>query len=191
VAVAHFAERYGLFVIICLGESIVAIGISATKQPLTFHVLLAVGLCLSITIGLWWSYFEELADTAEQRLRVHDDPVLAAADGYSYLHLLLVAGIITFAVGAKLLVTAGGHPLDTAGRLGLCVGVAVYLVGQAAFRWRMTGTLEPRKVIVAAVLIGLGQFGGALAGWAIAAIVTAVLAAVSVAETGRARLSRA
>ena len=28
VAVAHFAERYGLFVIICLGESIVAIGVA-------------------------------------------------------------------------------------------------------------------------------------------------------------------
>ena len=26
VAVAHFAERYGAFVIICLGESIVALG---------------------------------------------------------------------------------------------------------------------------------------------------------------------
>ena len=31
VAVAHFAERYSLFVIICLGESIVAIGLSANE----------------------------------------------------------------------------------------------------------------------------------------------------------------
>ena len=33
VAVAHFAERYGLFVIICLGESIVAIGVGRQRQP--------------------------------------------------------------------------------------------------------------------------------------------------------------
>ena len=36
VAVAHFAERYGLFVIICLGESIVAIGVGrprAARSP--------------------------------------------------------------------------------------------------------------------------------------------------------------
>ena len=34
VAVAHFAERYGLFVIICLGESIISIGAGASGQPL-------------------------------------------------------------------------------------------------------------------------------------------------------------
>lgn len=33
VAVAHFSERYGLFVIICLGESIVAIGVGANSRP--------------------------------------------------------------------------------------------------------------------------------------------------------------
>ena len=32
VAVAHFAERYSLFVIICLGESIVAIGVGARQR---------------------------------------------------------------------------------------------------------------------------------------------------------------
>ncbi len=34
VAVAHFAERYGLFIIICLGESIVAIGVGAGGHDL-------------------------------------------------------------------------------------------------------------------------------------------------------------
>ena len=34
VAVAHFAERYSLFIIICLGESIVAIGVGASEEAL-------------------------------------------------------------------------------------------------------------------------------------------------------------
>ena len=58
-------------------------------------------LGLLITIGLWWTYFDRFAQVAEARLREHDDPVLAAADAYSYLHLLLVAGIIVFAVGRQ------------------------------------------------------------------------------------------
>ena len=35
VAVAHFAERYGAFVIICIGESIVAVGVGIAERPLT------------------------------------------------------------------------------------------------------------------------------------------------------------
>ena len=50
---------------------------------------------------MWWTYFDRFAAAAEDRLRAHQDPVLAAADGYSYLHLLIVAGIITFAVGVR------------------------------------------------------------------------------------------
>jgi low temperature requirement protein LtrA len=101
VAVAHFAERYSLFIIICLGESIVGIGVGAEGRPLDVEVVSAVALSLLITIGLWWTYFDRFAATAEERLRTYDDPVLTAADAYSYLHLLLVAGIIVFAVGAK------------------------------------------------------------------------------------------
>src|SRR5947209_18659842 len=69
VAVAHFAERYSLFVIICLGESIVAIGVSARGEPVTTALVAAVSLGLLITIGLWWTYFEGFARTAEERLR--------------------------------------------------------------------------------------------------------------------------
>ena len=61
--------------------------------------------------------------------------MLAAADGYSYLHLVIVAGIITFAVGVKVLTRDSvSAPLPDAARLALCGGVAMYLVGHAALR---------------------------------------------------------
>jgi low temperature requirement protein LtrA len=94
VEVSHFAERYGLFVLICLGESIVAIGARASALSLTAAIVVAVVLGIVVTIGLWWAYFERFAAAARERLREHDDPVLAASDAYSYLHLPLVAGII-------------------------------------------------------------------------------------------------
>ena len=137
VAVAHFAERYGLFVLICLGESVVDIGLGADGRPLDAETVTAILLALCITIGLWWTYFGCVADAAQERLARHDDPVLAAADGYSYLHLLIVAGIIIFAVGAKIAVAHAAHPLSTAAALTLCGGVALFLVGHAAFRLRM------------------------------------------------------
>jgi low temperature requirement protein LtrA len=66
VAVAHFAERYSLFVIICLGESIVAIGVGAlgpsAERSLTVALVVAVAIGLLITLAMWWTYFEGLAD---------------------------------------------------------------------------------------------------------------------------------
>jgi len=70
VAVAHFAERYSLFVIICLGESIVATGLSAHERPLDANLVLAVALGLMATIGMWWTYFDRFAATAEERRRL-------------------------------------------------------------------------------------------------------------------------
>ena len=79
VAVAHFAERYGLFVIICLGESIISIGAGASGQDLDGRLVAALVAGLVTTVALWWTYFHRVAEEGERRLRVHDDPVLAAA----------------------------------------------------------------------------------------------------------------
>jgi low temperature requirement protein LtrA len=180
VAVAHFAERYSLFIIICLGESIVAIGAQAS-QHVKAHVLVVFSLCLLATIGLWWTYFDELAGAAEGRLRNHDDPVLAAADAYSYAHLAIVAGMIVFAVGAKLAIGGSSGP----GGLALCGGVALYLAGQAAFAARMFGTLERWRIGAAVLLLALSPVADELARWLAAAIVAAVLVIVSSLATSR------
>src|SRR5579884_4326554 len=81
VAIAHFAERYSLFVIICLGESIVAIGLGANPSHtrLTVDLVTVVALGLLTTAAMWWTYFDS-APLAEAHLRTHPDPVLAAAD---------------------------------------------------------------------------------------------------------------
>ena len=185
VAVAHFAERYSLFVIICLGESIVEIGLGATRTrgTLSADVVIVVALGLLTTMAMWWTYFDRFASTAEERLRVHDDPVLAAADGYSYLHLLIVAGIITFAVGVRELVRDVGAPLAAAPRLALCGGVALYLVGHVGFRWRLGGGVQREKLVVAAALLVVFAAGGGLAAWLLAAVVAALIVALCAIET--------
>ena len=185
VAVAHFAERYGLFVIICLGESIVAIGAGATSghQHLSRAAAVDVTLGLLITVGLWWTYFDRFAQVAEESLEVNRDPVLAAADGYSYLHLVLVAGIITFAAGVKLLVAAPHEIPSDAVRLALCGGVAAYLLGHVAFRLRMTGQLGHEKLVVVAGLALVYAVGGGLPAWGLVGAITALMVALCAVET--------
>ena len=189
---AHFAERYSLFVIICLGESIVAIGVGAlgpsTERALSGELVVAVALGLLITVAMWWTYFEGFAETAAERLRDHDDPVLAAADAYSYLHLVIVAGIITFAVGIKVLTRDSvSAPLPGPARLVLCGGVALYLLGSAAFALRMIGRLEYEKLAVAAALLALYAITGAIAAWAVAAAVAALVVALCAVESDAVR----
>ena len=183
VAVAHFAERYSLFVIICLGESIVAIGLSASQRPINADLIVAVALGLLATIGLWWTYFDHFAGTAEARLRDHPDPVLAAADAYSYLHLVIVAGIIIFAVGMKVTIHDLGEPLSDAARLALCGGVATYLLGIVAFRLRMVGAVAYAKLAGAAGLLAVFALCGGLSALWVTALATLVLATLCALET--------
>jgi low temperature requirement protein LtrA len=185
VAVSHFAERYGLFVIICLGESIVAIGVGASGRPLDAALVGAIALGLLVTIALWWIYFDRFAARAEERLREHDDAVLAAADAYSYLHLPIVAGIIVFAVGAKLLIHDSGEPLADAARLALCGGVALYLLAHAAFQLRIAREFEWAKGATAAAVLGVFAVGNDIAGWAVAAAVSVLLAGLCALEALR------
>jgi low temperature requirement protein LtrA len=187
VAVAHFAERYSLFVIICLGESIVAIGVGASEERFDAQLVAGVGLGLLITVALWWTYFDRFASVAEERLRTHDDPVLAAADAYSYLHLLIVAGIILFAVGVKLAIHDVGEPLDDATRLALCGGVALYLVGHVLFRLRIAGSVGVEKLVAAVALLALYAAGASLDAWVLAGAVTVVLGAMCAYESASAR----
>ncbi|MBV9801908.1 MAG: low temperature requirement protein A [Solirubrobacterales bacterium] len=187
VVVAHFAERYSLFVIICLGESLVAVGVGAlgasAERILNSELVVAAALGLLITVAMWWTYFEGFAEAAAERLRGHDDPVLAAADAYSYLHLVIVAGIITFAVGVKIL-TRGSVTAALPGpaRLALCGGVALYLTGTAAFSRRLLGTVESGQLAVAGALLVLYAVGGALAAWVVAGTVAALVGGLCVAD---------
>jgi low temperature requirement protein LtrA len=183
VAVAHFAERYSLFVIICLGESIVAIGFSAEGQAIDADLVIEVALGLLATIALWWTYFDRFASIAEARLRDHDDPVLAAADGYSYLHLVIVAGIIVFAVGLEVTINDVGKAPSEAARLALCGGLAMFLVGNVAFRLRMVGAIGYAKLAGTAALLAIIPLGGALPALSTTAAATLVLVALCILET--------
>ena len=53
--------------------------------------------------ALWWAYFDVVAIVAERRLREapRAEQSTMARDSYSYIHLLLIAGIVLVALGAK------------------------------------------------------------------------------------------
>ena len=63
----HFAERYGLIIIIALGESIVAIGVGAHAH-LDWGIAAAAILGVAVSAALWWMYFDIVAMVSRRRL---------------------------------------------------------------------------------------------------------------------------
>ncbi|HEX5527250.1 MAG TPA: low temperature requirement protein A [Solirubrobacterales bacterium] len=151
----HFAERHGLIVIIALGESIVAIGVGASGV-LDLGIGTAAVLGVFLATALWWTYFDVVALISARRLgeaeegRVQNE---LARDSYSYIHLLIVAGIVLMAFGLK--VTIGHHAdaLHYVPAFALLGGLAVYLLGLVAFRYRHVHTLNRRRLGLAIVLL--------------------------------------
>ena len=62
-------------------------------------------------------------------------------------------------------------------------GPAGYLLGENAFRWRMIGSVSPRRLFCVLALAILGVFGGAMSAIVLSVGVLAVLAALALAES--------
>ncbi|MFN8081465.1 MAG: low temperature requirement protein A [Kineosporiaceae bacterium] len=94
----HIAERYGLFTLIVLGETLLAVTVGlrdavegATSTPSAVRL---TGPVLIIAFALWWLYFDALGREGLQRNR-------KAAFVWGYGHYLLFAAIAAIGAGAQ------------------------------------------------------------------------------------------
>jgi len=193
VSPEHFVERHGLIVIIALGESIVALGVGAAGLPLDAGLIVAALLGMAVIAAIWWSYFDWVAFVAQARLAEATgvDRAGLARDLYSYLHLPMVAGIVLFALGLKTTLADVDRPLGTIPAVGLCGGLALYLLAHVALRLRIGGGLGRGRPIATIVLLGLIPLATIVPALAALGLVAAVCAALIAYEALRYRESRA
>jgi low temperature requirement protein LtrA len=134
-SVAHLTERHGLFIVLAIGESVVAIGVGAAEQPISAPLLVAAILGMAAAVCLWWLYFDVVSLAAEQRLLEARGQarVDLAVEAYTYGHLPLVAGIVLAALGVEGVLAHAGdrEPLGVFYALPLVGGVVLYLAGLA------------------------------------------------------------
>ena len=189
----YFAERHALIVIIAFGESIVATGIGAEGAGLDAGVVAAALLGIVIAAALWWAYFDVVALVAERRLREARGlaQLAMARDSYSYIHLVMIAGIVLLALGAKKTIADVGKPLDTVTAFGLAGGVAVYLFGHIAFRLRNVRSLNRPRLVVALICLALVPLADRMASLVLLTIVSALCAGLILYEAIAYREARA
>ncbi|WP_394770689.1 low temperature requirement protein A [Lacisediminihabitans sp.] len=187
----HIAERYGLFTIILLGESVSAATI-AVKGSLSATgvsaglVEVAVG-GLVLLFALWWLYYLEPAGAG-----------LAARRNRSFLwgygHYVIFASLAAVGAALEVAVEHGAgeaHLSDAGAALALAVPVALFLASLSALHAPLASRLaiRPAAVAIAVALIlavPLAAPANGLPSSVLAiALVAAALAAVTIADPRR------
>ena len=189
VDASHFAERHGLFVIIVLGEALIAIGVGTVGQTgsLAFY---AAGTAMLLTaLAMWWSYFDWLFRIGEAALKEATGKARGrlARDAYSLAHYPLVAGVILFAVGTEELLAHPDLALDGPIRWAFVGGLMLFIGSQSIMVRRMTGSLTWERFALISLLGIAGLALGDLNAAALGAVVCLVFVATLAVETGRHR----
>jgi low temperature requirement protein LtrA len=156
----HLPERFALFVILVLGESVaaVAMGLQASKWK-TGPVIASVPAFV-IAVSLWWIYFDLSGAAAKQRLNDEgSNSRIGVHDRYLFAHLPLAGGLLAVAVGLDHAITsARGGETESGARWALVGGLVLYLLASAALQAlsepERSRLLPPALAIAAAVAIG-------------------------------------
>jgi low temperature requirement protein LtrA len=148
----HLSERCGLFVIIALGESILVTG--ATFAGTAWNATTSAAFLASFlgSIAMWWVYFDTAAERASHRISHSSDPGRIARLAYTYLHLLIIAGIIVCAVADEIVLMHPGHT-EAMGVAVILTGPALYLLGNALFKWASNDRRLPPLSHLAGLLL--------------------------------------
>ncbi len=179
---AHLPERFGLFLIIALGESVVAVGLAASAEPLGAARLVAVAAAFALACALWWVYFAFAASAVHHAVATAAVQTEIVRTVLAYGHLFFIGAIIAVAVGLAEVVA---HPvdhlhLDVAGLL--VGGTVLYLATFGYTRWRMFRKVSTTRLGAALVCLPLLALAPGLPGVIVVILLFVVVAGLNVVE---------
>lgn len=141
---AHLPERFGLFTLILLGESVVAVMHGIEHQEYwSVPAASAAFAGMGTAFFIWWWYFIAANATAAQPVSSHRDAMRLHA--WSYAHLPLYLGLVAGFVGIQLVVSAAPAPALNAPQVAWLVTALGVTAGSIAMISRASG---PRALIL-------------------------------------------
>ncbi len=151
----HLAERNQLFVMIALGESILATGASFSASPhLDVPVVVAFITAFVGSVAMWWVYFDTSSRDGSETIEQSDDPGRMGAL-FHYVHVTLIAGVIVAAVADELVLHHPGEEMDAATACVLVAGPLIYLVGNAIYKRIVYEGFPLSHLVGSALLLGV------------------------------------
>jgi low temperature requirement protein LtrA len=145
----HLPERFGLFVILVLGESVAAAVTGIHDGEWKAGVVLTAVPAFVATAALWWSYFDLSGGAAKRRLleEGHDRTRQGVHDFYVYAHLPVAISLAAVAVGLEHAIVHGADDHLTAGTRGvLACGIAGYLASATLIQAVLSRRTRPALV---------------------------------------------
>ncbi|KQY96649.1 low temperature requirement protein A [Brevundimonas sp. Root1423] len=180
---AHLAERVGLFIIICLGESILVTGATFAGLDWTPSVVGAFAAAFVGTLAMWWIWFSKAHDAASAVIEHSSDTGRVARRAYTYAPILVVAGIVVTAVGDEMSLSHPGGVIDFPMAAVLIGGPMLFLIGAQVFKLAAFGLWSPSRLSGIAALGALTFAVPVLTPLGLAICATAVLVGVGAWET--------
>jgi low temperature requirement protein LtrA len=187
---SHLPERFGLFQIIALGETVVAIGTQASAAGADAGTVAAAVVAFTLICGLWWTYFAFGASAVEHALRTAEVQAQVVREVLSYGHFALVVSIIATAVGCKYVLKHPGDPLTGAELWVLAGGPAGYLATFGYTRWRMFGRPSKTRLPGAAAVLVVAMAASAAPAVVVLASIAAVVIGLNLLESWLVATSR-
>jgi low temperature requirement protein LtrA len=186
LAGGHLAERCQLVLIVALGESILAIGITFSNEPWTAAAVAAFVLGFVTSVALFWLYFARQAEAAAIAMDESDDAARLGRTGYAYAHGLMVAGVIVIAVGIEKTVA---HPTGSTSAAVASVilgGPALFLAGNALFKHALLGYVPHSRFLAIGALALLAPLALVVSPLVLSAAAAVVVTAMAFAAGPRA-----
>ena len=109
-------------------------GTTLAQVPWNASSTLAFAAAAVGSMAQWWIYFDRGAEHAAQVIGRSANPGETARSAYSFIHILIIAGIIVCAVADEVVLMHPGHATPAAVAV-LLGGPALFLLGTALFKW--------------------------------------------------------
>ncbi|MEP9354308.1 low temperature requirement protein A [Xanthobacter sp. KR7-65] len=189
----HLAERCGLFIIIALGESILVTGATFSGLAWRGQSWTATGwasflVAFTSSLAMWWIYFDTGSDRAAARFAQTSRTGAMARLGYTYVHQVIVIGIIGYAVSDELVLAHPGGDVSAAAAAVIIGGPAFYVLGCGLFKYPVLSRFPLSHMAGLALLLLLVPFTSFFNPIGLAAAATLVLLVVAAWETVALRL---
>ena len=151
----HFAERFGLFLIILLGEVVVEAGqASVDGHVATFGGWAALVAAMILAAALWWLYFDSAADLNLRVLELSGGSPTMARAIFAVGHMLPCFALLLIAAGVGLLIEE--DPPRIAFSL-TCVGLGIYLLGTRVFMTAKTHLARAARLVLLIAIFSLAR----------------------------------